>query len=254
MYQLRITSLIVVLLVILPIATIAFQPAIQPTSIPQTTSIISSRRHRLSLQKDNNNNEDDINSNSIQHSPIISTVTAASLALTLSLTPILTSNPQIVNAYEESDYASETVTNVVSQLKSTAGDVDGTFTTLEDIAKIITEGKGVGGTLTYDGVKLNEGQNVADEDTTIYNPGLTLLTSSEKERLVSAIIDNRKVGLSTSHWSENNEFAFDFLKQKLDPLHMYELEGYLGILPFYGAALYLVALFVQKNARGIFPL
>ncbi len=37
-------------------------------------------------------------------------------------------------------------------------------------------------------------------------------------------------------------------------LHMHELEGYLGILPFYGAALYLVALFVQKNARGIFPL
>lgn len=248
-----ISSLIVALLVILPIATTAFQPAIQQTSIPQTTSTISSRRHRLSLQKDNNNGGD-IDGYSIQHSPIISTVTAASLALTLSLTPILTSNPQIVNAYEESDYASETVTNVVSQLKSTAGDVDGTFTTLEDIAKIITEGKGVGGTLTYDGVKLNEGQNVADEDTTIYNPGLTLLTSSEKERLVSEIIDNRKVGLSTSHWSENNEFAFDFLKQKLDPLHMYELEGYLGILPFYGAALYLVALFVQKNARGIFPL
>jgi len=251
MYQLHmITSIIVALLVISPIATTAFQPAIQETLIPQTTSRI---RHRLSLQKDNNNNEGDINSNSM-HNPLLSTVTAASLALTLSLTPILTSNPQIVNAYEESDYASETVTNVVSQLKSTAGDVDGTFTTLEDIAKIITEGKGVGGTLTYDGVKLNEGQNVADEDTTIYNPGLTLLTSSEKERLVSAIIDNRKVGLSTSHWSENNEFAFDFLKQKLDPLHMYELEGYLGILPFYGAALYLVALFVQKNARGIFPL
>jgi len=245
-----ITSIIVALLVISPIATTAFQPAIQQPSIPQTTSRI---RHRLSLQKDNNN-DGAVDSYSIQHSPILSTVTAASLALTLSLTPILTSNPQIVNAYEESDYASETVTNVVSQLKSTAGDVDGTFTTLEDIAKIITEGKGVGGTLTYDGVKLNEGQNVADEDTTIYNPGLTLLTSSEKERLVSAIIDNRKVGLSTSHWSENNEFAFDFLKQKLDPLHMYELEGYLGILPFYGAALYLVALFVQKNARGIFPL
>ena len=253
MYQLRITSLIVVLLVILPIATIAFQP-VQPTSIPQTTSIISSRRHRLSLQKDNNNNEDDINSNSIQHSPIISTITAASLALTLSLTPILTSNPQIVNAYEESDYASETVTNVVSQLKSTAGDVDGTFKTLEDVAKIITEGKGVGGTLTYDGVKLSEGSFVSDEDTTIYNPGLSLLTSSEKERLVSAIIENRKMGLSTQHWSENNEYAFDFLKQKLDPLHMHELEGYLGILPFWGAALYLVALFVQKNARGIFPL
>lgn len=178
-------------------------------------------------------------------------MTAASLAFALTTNPIV--SPQPAFAYEESDYASETVTNVVAQLKNTAGDVDGTFNTLEEVAKIITEGKGVGGTLTYDGVKLNEGF-IADEDTTIYNPGLSLLTSSEKERLVSAIIQNRKVGLSAQHWSENNEYAFDFLKQKLDPLHMHELEGYLGILPFYGAALYLGALFVQRNARGIFPL
>lgn len=177
---------------------------------------------------------------------------AASLALALATAPLL-APAQPAFAYEESDYASETVTEVVSALKSNAGDVDGTFKTLEDVAKVITEGKGVGGMLTYDGVRLNEGF-VADEDTTIYNPGLSLLTSSEKERLVSAIVENRKVGLSTQHWSENNEYAFDFLKAKLDPLHMYELEGYLGILPFWGAALYLAAIFVQKNARGIFPL
>lgn len=103
-----------------------------------------------------------------------------------------------------------------------------------------------------DGIRLTEGY-VADEDTTIYNPGLSLLTNSEKERLVSAIISNRKTGLSTNHWSENNEYAFDFLKTKLDPLHMYELEGYLSILPYYGAVLYLGALFVQKNVRGVFP-
>ena len=35
---------------------------------------------------------------------------------------------------------------------------------------------------------------------------------------------------------------------------MNELGGYLGILPYYGAVLYLVALFVQKNAREVFPL
>jgi len=206
---------------------------------------------RLSLQTNNeiidtnNNKKNDI------LRPILSAMTTATLALALTTNP-LSSQPAF--AYEETDYASETVTNVVAQLKSTAGDVDGTFSTLDDIAKIITEGKGVGGTLTYNGVKLNEGIAIADEDTTIYNPGLTLLTSSEKERLVSAIIDNRKAGLSTQNWSENNEYAFDFLKQKLDPLHMHELEGYLGILPFYGAALYLVALFVQKNARGVFPI
>lgn len=207
---------------------------------------------RLSLQVQVKSDIDtgDSNSSNGLVRPILSTVTAASLALALVTNP-LSSQPAF--AYEESDYASETVTNVVAQLKSNTGDVDGTFKTLEDVSKIITEGKGVGGTLTYDGVRLNEGF-VADEDTTIYNPGLSLLTSSEKERLVDALIQNRKVGLSTQQWSENNEYAFDFLKQKLDPLHMHELEGYLGILPFYGAALYLGAIFVQKNARDIFPL
>merc|ERR1719356_98111 len=182
-------------------------------------------------------------------------LTTTTFALTLALSPLVFHTP-LTNAYEESDYASETVTTVVSQLKSSAGKVEETFTTLEEMAKIITEGKGVGGTLTFDGVKLNEGV-VADEDTTIYNPGLTLLTSSEKERLVSAIVQNRKVGLSVTNqqgWSENNEYAFDFLKSKLDPLHMYELGGYLKVVPFWGAFLYLVAIFVQQNARGIFPL
>ncbi len=102
-------------------------------------------------------------------------------------------------------------------------------------------------------MRLNEGY-VADEDTTIYNPGLTLLTQSEKERLVASLIQNRQIGLSSNHWSENNEYAFDFLKQKLDPLHMYKLSGYLAILPYWGAILYLGALFAQQNARGVFPL
>ena len=109
-----------------------------------------------------------------------------------------------------------------------------------------------------DGVKLGEGIVIADEDTTIYNPGLSLLTSSEKQRLVSAIVDNRAAGLTASPpgsgWSEENEYAFGYLKQKLDPLHMHELGGYLGILPYYGAVLYLAALAVQKNARELFPL
>jgi len=205
---------------------------------------------RLSLRTNHEIDSNNNNVNNILCAPL-STMTAASL-LALAITTASLS-PQPAFAYEESDYASETVTNVVAKLKTTAGNADGTFNTLEDVAKIITEGKGVGGTLNYDGIKLTEGF-VADEDTTIYNPGLTLLTSSEKERLVAAVVQNRKVGLSSERWSENNEYAFDFLKQKLDPLHMNEIEGYLGIVPFYGAALYLGALYVQKYARGIFPL
>ena len=94
---------------------------------------------------------------------------------------------------------------------------------------------------------------ISDEDTSIYNPGLTLLTESEKERLVEAVIDARKAGLAKGQWSENNEFAFEFLKEKLDPLHINELSGFLGFVPIYGAILYLGVLVVQQFARGLFP-
>jgi hypothetical protein len=103
-----------------------------------------------------------------------------------------------------------------------------------------------------DGVQLERGY-IADEDTTIYNPGLTLLTESEKDRLVEALVKNRKAGISTNAWSNDNELGFSELKSKLDPLFMYELRGYLKILPFYGAAVYLATFFVQQNLRDSFP-
>mmetsp|Transcript_596 Transcript_596/g.962 ORF Transcript_596/g.962 Transcript_596/m.962 type:complete len:267 (+) Transcript_596:130-930(+) len=223
---------------------------IQPRMIATRTQTNNKSSVASFMSSNNNNNEHE---NHFTSKPIVSTLTALSIFATLSTTPLLLPNTNNANAYEESDYASETVTTVVQRLKSSTGSIDDTFLALEDVAKIITEGKGVGGQLTYDGVKLNEGY-VADEDTTIYNPGLSLLTESEKERLTDAIIQNRKVSLSSNQWNENNEYAFSFLKQKLDPLHMYELGGYLKILPFWGAALYLGALFVQQNSRGIFPL
>lgn len=102
-----------------------------------------------------------------------------------------------------------------------------------------------------EGVQLERGY-VADEDTSIYNPGLTLLTESEKERLVEAIIQSRKAGLSSGQWSENNEYAFEFLKGRLDPLHMNELAGFLRFVPAYGAILYLVVLAIQQNIRSLF--
>ena len=102
------------------------------------------------------------------------------------------------------------------------------------------------------GVQLERGV-VSDEDTTIYNPGLSLLTESEKNELVNAIIHSKEKALSTNTWSEDNQFGFEFLKQKLDPLHMYELSGYLGIVPFYAAVLYLGVLAVQQNIRALFP-
>jgi hypothetical protein len=84
------------------------------------------------------------------------TTSAAFLATAIASTQLLfsplvsSSTTAFAYNYDESDkYASETVTNVVTKLQSSAGDVDATFITLEEVAKIITEGKGVGGTLTY---------------------------------------------------------------------------------------------------------
>ena len=103
-----------------------------------------------------------------------------------------------------------------------------------------------------EGVELERGF-ISDEDTTIYNPGLTLLTESEKERLVEAMINSRKIGLTQDQWSETNEIAFQELRGKLDPFHMFELSGFLGFVPIYGAILYLAVLAVQQNARSLFP-
>jgi hypothetical protein len=93
---------------------------------------------------------------------------------------------------------------------------------------------------------------VSDEDTAIYNPGLTLLTESEKERLVDAVVTNRKDNMAQKTWSEDNELGYDFLKTKLDPLHMYELGGYLQFVPVYAAVVYVGAIFVQQNIRSLF--
>ena len=103
-----------------------------------------------------------------------------------------------------------------------------------------------------EGIELERGY-VADEDTTIYNPGLSLLTGSEKERLVEAVIDARKEGLAAKgQWNQNNDFAYDFLRQKLDPYHMVELSGFFKFVPYYGAFLYLGVLGVQQLFRSGF--
>ena len=176
-------------------------------------------------------------------------VAAAALASVVAFSPVLDCP---ANAYDPSDYASETVTAAVTSLKDAEGDVSKSFQAFEEIAAIIAEGKGIGGSVNYNGVQLERGY-IADEDTTIYNPGLTLLTESEKDRLVEALVKNRKAGLEKKAWSNDNELGFSELKSKLDPLFMWELRGYLKILPFYGAAVYLATFFVQQNLRQVFP-
>lgn len=94
---------------------------------------------------------------------------------------------------------------------------------------------------------------ISDEDTSIYNPGLTLLTESEKERLTAAIIAAKKAAVNENQWGDNNKFAFEFLRDKLDPFHTYELRGYLGVLPSLALVVYLGVLAVQQTARNLYP-
>lgn len=149
------------------------------------------------------------------------------------------------------DYASETVQTVLQGLKENSGNADGTVRVLEEIAAIITEGKGVGGEINYQGIQLERGY-VSDEDTTIYNPGLSLLTESEKTKIMEGIVESRKAGLSTDQWNIDTEAGFAFVRDRIDPLHMYELKGYLQIVPFYVAVLYGAVLAVQQFARDLF--
>jgi len=175
-------------------------------------------------------------------------IASLSLATMISLSAMTTALP--VQAYDDYDDV-DTVETTIQALKDATGSVDASFKVFESINEIITEGKGVGGSLSAKGVNLERGF-VADEDTTIYNPGLSLLTESEKNRIVDAVIENRKNNVAKKTWSANNEYAYDSIKTRMDPLHMVELKGYLGVLPFYGAAVYLAALAVQQIARDFF--
>jgi len=179
--------------------------------------------------------------------------TNKSLGIVLLLSCYIVFNSPLFSApaFAFEDYASDTVAAAVQNLNDAVGDKDKSFLALKNVAEIITDGKGVGGSLSYSGVQLERGL-VADEDTSIYNPGLTLLSESEKQSLVDAVIQNRKSNMLQNSWSEDNQRGYAFLKQNLDPFHTVELKGYLKILPYYGAAVYLVTLFVQQNARQLF--
>uniref|UniRef100_A0A7S3V7P7 Uncharacterized protein n=1 Tax=Chaetoceros debilis TaxID=122233 RepID=A0A7S3V7P7_9STRA len=229
-------------------------PVHVPVHVKQssTTSISAVRfdnhdhNHNHMNAKKNKNKVIDTGTGTGMHSCF--SIASLSLATMISLSTMTTTLP--AQAYEDYDDV-DTVETTIQALKDASGSVDASFKVFESINEIITEGKGVGGSLSAKGVNLERGF-VADEDTTIYNPGLSLLTESEKNRIVDAVIENRKNNVATKTWSKNNEYAYDSIKTRMDPLHMVELKGYLGVLPFYGAAVYLAALAVQQIARDFF--
>jgi len=201
------------------------------------------------------------------------TAAAASAAASLALaaTVVLASwslSPAVASAdYDKvatpSVVDTTTLQDVVRQLDQ-ASTVQEAYDAYKSVSEVITEGKGVGGEVNYRGIQLDRGY-VADEDTSVYNPGLTLLTESEKELLVDRVIEARHrvvVGSGGKNsdkvleeWNASKaQDAFQYLKDKLDPLFVVELKPYLKIFPIWGAAVYLAVLAVQQSARELFPI
>lgn len=183
------------------------------------------------------------------------------IALTMVCTAIVTTPPSAMayGAYTPTDVTStNTVQAAVTAIQQAVGDAEATAKAFESVAEIILEGKGVGGQINYQGIVLDRGY-VADEDTTLYNPGLSLLTESEKERLVEAVVQSKLQFASTpstnnsNSWSADCQAGYDFLRSRLDPLHMRELRGYLQFVPVWGAVWYLIVLAIQQSARELFP-
>lgn len=223
-------------------------------SLPRTFGRTSRQVSSLDLYNPKNSENNDVMSNEF-NKKMTATNAVASVALITALTfSPLPSSLSSSNAYEAltSDFASDAVEDVVKSLKESNGNQDKVFQTYENIADIITEGKGIGGVVNYKGVTLERGY-VADEDTSIYNPGLTLLTEGEKNKLVDAIMQSRQTAIDKDQWSEKNQLAYEYLKLKLDPYHMTELRGYLRIVPALVGVLYLAVLGVQQFARDLFP-
>jgi hypothetical protein len=109
---------------------------------------------RLASQNSVNGNSEKDNSPHSKN-PLLATY----LALTLSGAVTFGATPAS-HAYVPSDYASDTVQAAVQELTTASGNVDATFKAYENIAGIITEGKGVGGMVNYSKYVCQQLQNL----------------------------------------------------------------------------------------------
>ena len=92
-----------------------------------------------------------IASHHVSQPPLTKQISSIAIATFISLSTATTmiAPSSIAHAYEPTDYASETVTQAVQSVKKAAGNAELTLQEFENIAEIITEGKGVGGSINY---------------------------------------------------------------------------------------------------------
>jgi hypothetical protein len=144
MLHLRILPAVIVAL--LSQETVAFSTITSRRSasagVPSAPRSSTTRQHIQLSAVSHDDGETDRPSRNKSHNPLF----AAGLALSIATTLTTTTPAQ---AYVPSDYASDTVQTVISDLKQSSGNVDATFRAYETVAGIITEGKGVGGMVNY---------------------------------------------------------------------------------------------------------
>ena len=118
----------------------------------------------------------------------------------------------------------------------------------ETIGRMIASGESIGGDVTAK--TLTSGSiDTSGEDTVVYNPGLTLLSSAEKSALTSALHDAR----SSPDTLKDADEAATYLIGLLDPLKTYELKPYLSRLPLTAFAAYLAGTVALVVAKDVFP-
>jgi hypothetical protein len=113
-----------------------------PTSFRYwSNTAVTSTTASLSKTKFNQNQVD-------RHHPKVSFATATTttwIASILLFLAVSTSSPTMAFA----DESELTVKNTITKLKEAQGNPDGTFSVFEDVAAMITEGKGIGGAINY---------------------------------------------------------------------------------------------------------
>jgi hypothetical protein len=133
-------------------STVAFSGVGQGFARPSTARASISSTVRLAVVRPTPEDADGTNANAaVSTNNMKQSVLALTVACSLSAGVLMTGGGanNIAHAYDESDYASETVTASVQKLKDAAGNPASTFSIFEEIAAIITEGKGVGGSVSY---------------------------------------------------------------------------------------------------------
>lgn len=134
MTNFRMLSAIILLL------QLSSQVAALSTTARRAVDLRTTRQNPSHLLASMNENEEHKENN---NHPLLAASLAAVIASGVAF------NPMPAHAYVPSDYASDTVQNVIGELKQASGNVDATFKAYENIAGIITEGKGVGGMVNY---------------------------------------------------------------------------------------------------------